>query len=318
MKPTTETHSVSAPQHSSRLRTASERSHAISPIPVLRAAWGSWHVSLEREPLHADDLTAQYNRIAPTWKQRLHRLGVPKAYDQLMHHLLTDGALHTLPSGAWVLDAGIGTGALSLALDAQYRAQQHKDRLMFSGVDRSPAMLDAALTELDAANVDIVLRRADINHLPFEDNTFDLVMAGHVVEHLSCPETALQELIRVLRPGAPLLLLTTRQSLLGAVVHLRWRVHRFGKQDLFALLQAAGLEDIRCAPLPGALWNRSLSLVCTARKAKVTKRKESLLTSFDQQDVQPEASLSTPHFSDPIRAYTPQRGSLRLPTGAAL
>ena len=267
MRPATERPPV--PTHRRAAARATKKPPLLAePVSVLQRTWGSWHFSLERKPLYADELAAQYDRVAATWKQRLNRLGIPRAYTRLMHSLLTGGALCALPDDAWVLDAGTGTGALSLALDAQHRAQRRGGRLLFSAIDRSPAMLEVARAEFDAARLDVALRHADIERLPFDDGVFDLVMAGHVVEHLPAPEAAVRELVRVLRPGAPLLLLTTRQSFLGALVQLQWRVHRLGMQELEALLRASGLEDVRFVTLPGAAWNRHLSLVCTARKAE--------------------------------------------------
>jgi SAM-dependent methyltransferase len=40
--------------------------------------------------------------------------------------------------------------------------------------------------------------------LPFADNAFDIVVASHVLEHIDKPETGIQELYRVLRPGGML------------------------------------------------------------------------------------------------------------------
>lgn len=43
--------------------------------------------------------------------------------------------------------------------------------------------------------------RGDIANLPFPDDSFDLVTANMVVEHLGHPEAEFKEVLRVLRPG---------------------------------------------------------------------------------------------------------------------
>jgi SAM-dependent methyltransferase len=45
---------------------------------------------------------------------------------------------------------------------------------------------------------------ADVEHLPFEDNSVDEIYASHVLEHLPYGNTALQEWLRVLKPGGML------------------------------------------------------------------------------------------------------------------
>ncbi|MGB8780352.1 MAG: class I SAM-dependent methyltransferase [Candidatus Bathyarchaeia archaeon] len=41
--------------------------------------------------------------------------------------------------------------------------------------------------------------RADAQHLPFQDNSFDMVYSHHVIEHVPNPFLMLKELIRVSR-----------------------------------------------------------------------------------------------------------------------
>ena len=54
---------------------------------------------------------------------------------------------------------------------------------------------------------------ADLDELlPFADDTFDLVYANFVVEHLARPERAFSEWRRVLRPGGTLVLLTSNRA----------------------------------------------------------------------------------------------------------
>ena len=43
--------------------------------------------------------------------------------------------------------------------------------------------------------------RADLNHLPFRDNRFDVIISMSVLEHLSDPKLVVDELARILKPG---------------------------------------------------------------------------------------------------------------------
>lgn len=49
--------------------------------------------------------------------------------------------------------------------------------------------------------------RCDIQDLPFGDNSFDLILCNHVLEHIPDDRRAMRELLRVLRPGGIALLL---------------------------------------------------------------------------------------------------------------
>ena len=231
------------------------------------ASYGRARAALEPRPC------SPLRPRGPGWDRRLGLLGVPRAYRRLLQGLLTDGPLRTLPDGAWVLDAGTGTGALSLALASAYDAARSGretpgDRLLFSAVDRAPAMLRQARAAFDDARLDVALRCSDLRRLPYEDATFDLVMAGHVVEHLPDPGAAVRELVRVLRPGAPLLLLATRRSLLGACVHLRWRTHQVREGDVRRWFEDSGVSDLDMVAVTGSAWLRRAGLICLARKAE--------------------------------------------------
>jgi SAM-dependent methyltransferase len=47
----------------------------------------------------------------------------------------------------------------------------------------------------------LILVRLDVTAMPFADNTFDLVICNHVIEHVPAWEALAQELHRVVRPG---------------------------------------------------------------------------------------------------------------------
>ncbi len=55
---------------------------------------------------------------------------------------------------------------------------------------------------LDAYNMDReLIQNAKGEHLPFQDNTFDVIFSSNVLEHVDVPIQVLKESLRVLRPG---------------------------------------------------------------------------------------------------------------------
>jgi ubiquinone/menaquinone biosynthesis C-methylase UbiE len=103
-----------------------------------------------------------------------------------------------LQDNAVVLEAGCGRRS---------RLGDHRDRIeRLVGVD-----LDAEAGRENAAIDEFVV--ADLSQpLPFEDESFDLVYANFVIEHLGRPETTFREWQRVLRPGGALVVLTSNSA----------------------------------------------------------------------------------------------------------
>lgn len=58
--------------------------------------------------------------------------------------------------------------------------------------------LDYTTTDLLSPIADV---KADICDLPFEDNTYDIILCNHVLEHIPDDTKAMQELYRVMKPG---------------------------------------------------------------------------------------------------------------------
>ena len=58
--------------------------------------------------------------------------------------------------------------------------------------------LDYTTTDLLSPIADV---KADICDLPFRDNTYDVILCNHVLEHIPDDTKAMQELYRVLKPG---------------------------------------------------------------------------------------------------------------------
>jgi SAM-dependent methyltransferase len=95
------------------------------------------------------------------------------------------------PAAPRVLDAGCGTGRNLAEYGAPGRA---------AGVDPSAS----AVAFCRARGLDGVTQ-GEIERLPFDDGSFDLILATDVLEHVERDDRALAELRRVAAPGARLL-----------------------------------------------------------------------------------------------------------------
>ena len=67
-------------------------------------------------------------------------------------------------------------------------------------------MIEAARRAAAAAGRDIDLRVASAYQLPFPDQSFDVVRAERVFQHLAEPDAALTEMLRVTRIGGQVML----------------------------------------------------------------------------------------------------------------
>jgi len=88
----------------------------------------------------------------------------------------------------------IGAGTLAHLPFVRHRFS----RYIASDFDQN--VLDAAASIL-GSRADVQLLKLDGRSLPFANDTFDRLIATHVLEHVQDPHLALQEWVRVVRPG---------------------------------------------------------------------------------------------------------------------
>ncbi|MEM7711939.1 MAG: class I SAM-dependent methyltransferase, partial [Pseudomonadota bacterium] len=228
-------------------------------IPIVSGGFGSWELALRRRTRTAGDLADLYDGASKSWARTSRRFGLETAYRD---PLIASGAVEVLAKpSARVLDCGIGSGNLSLAL-----AGIAREPLDHHGIDTSGAMLKAANDELRRAAIVPQLHQADVRSIPYPNRTFDVVMAAHVLEHLSEPRLALHEMVRVLKPGGVLFACMTRRSAFGAIVQLRWRTWMVAEWQGIAWLRESGLTGIGVRPLVLGSWAGRASTAFWARK----------------------------------------------------
>lgn len=92
-----------------------------------------------------------------------------------------------------VLDVGCGTGVVAITA-ARAGANVF-------GLDLSPVLIEHAQENTKLAKVNVNLQEGDVEAMPYPDNFFDVVLSqfGHMFAPR--PNVAVQEMLRVLKPG---------------------------------------------------------------------------------------------------------------------
>jgi ubiquinone/menaquinone biosynthesis C-methylase UbiE len=161
--------------------------------------------------------------------------------------------------GARILDAGCGTGTLTLALVRALRFP-----VSITSLDLSASSVTAARK----AVADSEGRRRSINYmqgnvlaLPFADNSFDFVVTSGALEYMPL-EDGLSELARVIAPEGHLLHLPIRPSLVSTFLEVCFRFkHHAPKKVLQDTERQFKIVDhYRFPPLQAIGWTKTALL----------------------------------------------------------
>jgi ubiquinone/menaquinone biosynthesis C-methylase UbiE len=156
-----------------------------------------------------------YDRIASLYNLTFKFNG----YGRSLHHYLRT---HPIPlsRNAKILDAGCGTGLLTIAL---LKALDHPVRITAIDLSGSSIVTAKKAVEEKAGREDKVrFTQANVLALPFANNSFDFVVTSGVLEYVPLRE-GLGELARVLKPKGYILHLPVRPSPVSKMLEVMFR-----------------------------------------------------------------------------------------------
>jgi SAM-dependent methyltransferase len=138
-----------------------------------------------------------------------------------------------------VADIGCGEGYLTIEAARWARS--------VVGIDRSASVLDRARELAERRQVtNIAWKKGDLARLPLGDGSVDVALLSQTLHHAREPERAVDEAVRILRPGGRVVVLDLREH------DQPWVRTRFGDRhlgfthaQLETMLRDAGLSDVR-------------------------------------------------------------------------
>jgi SAM-dependent methyltransferase len=175
-------------------------------------------------------------------------------YPQALHAYFSHAPF--LRSDLRVLDAGCGTGVVSLALRDALLGRGFQLGVL-DGFDLTPAMLDRFREALAVRGIEgIQLREANVlelDTLPASWRGYDLVVSASMLEYI--PRESLSDALGALRSrlgesGRMVLFITRENWLMRPLIERWWDANLYTRSELQAAFERAGFSGISFAGFP--------------------------------------------------------------------
>jgi len=198
--------------------------------------------TLPAEPAKIKDF---FNRVGPRFYSCF--FGLVGYRSSLRYFVRANHQRFGLREGMRVLDAGIGTGFLTIGL-----LREAPVPLTITGLDFSAGMLAGLGRRLERLGLDdrVRLHLGDMRRMPLRDGCFDLVVSSAAMEYLPEVWDGIAECARVLRPGGRLLIIATRDSFMGKLVAATWRNKTLETTYVKQCMERAGLGSVESLRFP--------------------------------------------------------------------
>jgi ubiquinone/menaquinone biosynthesis C-methylase UbiE len=195
-----------------------------------------------------------YDKIAALYDLTFKLNGYGRSLDQYF-------ANHPLPisRGAKVLDAGCGTGLLTLSLLRTLHFP-----VSITALDLSPTSITAArkaVEESPGRTRDVTFAEGNLLALPFADNSLDLVVTSGALEYVPL-SVGMMEMARVIAPGGHLLHLPCRPSPTSTFLEILFRFKSHPRKEILSQTKRhfRMVHEYRFPPMQIIGWSKTAIL----------------------------------------------------------
>lgn len=154
-------------------------------------------------------------------------------YERMLYakHLFSYEYITTiLPSDYNILEIGCGEGYGSYLISKYFRN--------IIALDNNKETIDCAIKKYQAPNLKFIYYEGEI--LPFDDSSFDAVIAFQVIEHIKNDKAFVQQVVRILKDGGQFIATTpdkTYRLKPGQKPWYKYHIREYNKDELLDLLK---------------------------------------------------------------------------------